>query len=350
MLQFEQNASLKPFNTLGLNSRARYLASVSSEQELLAVLQSVTAQRLPVFILSGGSNVLLSEYIEALVIRPLLRGIRVIEENAQQVLVEVMAGEVWHPFVQHALAQGWYGLENLSLIPGYVGASPIQNIGAYGVEVSQYIHYIKAWHLPTRRWHVLQPAQCRFAYRDSIFKQQAGDWVISRVAFCLNRHAQLALGYADVCEQAGPKPTPQSVAQAIMRIRQAKLPDPAKIANVGSFFKNPVINKPHYETLKQHYPMLSCYPQPNGQVKVAAGWLIDQAGWKGKNMGSVGMYEKQALVLVNQHIASLADVQRLSQAVQDSVFQKFAIQLEQEPVLVHFQTQTQIQKQYNEDL
>lgn len=336
MLQFEQNASLKPFNTLGLNSRAKYLAGVTTEQELLSVLQSVTAKRLPVFVLSGGSNVLLSEHIEALVIRPLLRGIRVIEAHPEQVLVEVMAGEEWHPFVQYALAQGWYGLENLSLIPGYVGASPIQNIGAYGVEVSQTIHHIKAWHIPSQCWHILQPAQCQFGYRDSIFKQQAGDWIISRVVFCLNRQPRLALGYGDVRAQAGLHPTPESVAKAIIQIRQSKLPDPKKIANVGSFFKNPVIDMAHYDRLKQHYPTLSAYAQPNGQVKVAAGWLIDQAGWKGKSIGSVGMYEKQALVLVNRHIASLADVQQVSRAVQDAVLQKFAIQLEQEPVLVNF--------------
>ena len=336
MLQCEQNASLKPFNTLSLNSTARYLASVTTEDDLLAILQSVTAKRLPIFVLSGGSNVLLSEFIDALVIRPLLRGIRIIAENTQQVLVEVMAGEEWHPFVQYALAQGWYGLENLSLIPGYVGASPIQNIGAYGVEVSQYIHHIKAWHLPTGRWHILQPAQCQFGYRDSIFKQQPGEWIISRVVFCLSRQPHLALNYGDVREQAGVHPTPESVAKAIIQIRQAKLPDPKKIANVGSFFKNPVIDIAHYEQLKHHYPLLGSYPQPNGQVKVAAGWLIDQAGWKGKSIGSVGMYEKQALVLVNRHIASLADVQQVSKAVQDSVFQKFAIRLEQEPVLVNF--------------
>lgn len=336
MLQFEHNASLKPFNTLGLNSRARYLASLSTEDDLLAVLQSVTAKRLPVFVLSGGSNVLLSEYIDALVIRPLLRGIRVLDDSPQHILVEVMAGEEWHPFVQYALAQGWYGLENLSLIPGYVGAAPIQNIGAYGVEVGQYIHHIKAWHLPTQRWHILQPEHCQFGYRDSIFKQQAGDWIISRVVFCLSKQPQLALSYGDVREQAGTNPTPASVAKAIIQIRQAKLPDPKKIANVGSFFKNPVIDLAHYERLKVTYPALGSYPQANGQVKVAAGWLIDQTGWKGKRMGSVGMYEKQALVLINHHIAALADVHKVSQAVQHSVFEKFAIRLEQEPVLVKF--------------
>jgi UDP-N-acetylmuramate dehydrogenase len=291
---------------------------------------------LPVFVLSGGSNVLLSEYIDALVIRPLLRGIRVLGDSPQQVLVEVMAGEEWHPFVQYALAQGWYGLENLSLIPGYVGASPIQNIGAYGVEVSQSIHHIKAWHIPTGRWHILQPEQCHFGYRDSIFKQQASDWIISRVVFCLSKQPQLALSYGDVRQHAGSNPTPASVANAIIQIRQAKLPDPKKIANVGSFFKNPVIPVAQYEQLKIHYPALGAYPQSQGELKIAAGWLIDQAGWKGKSIGCVGMYEKQALVLVNYHIASLADVQQVSKAVQESVYQKFAIWLDQEPVLVKF--------------
>lgn len=336
MLQFEPYASLKPFNTLNLNSRARYLATVSTEHELLSTLNSVTAQRLPVFILSGGSNVLLSSYLNALVIRPVLKGIKLLNSVNQQVLVEVMAGESWHALVQYTLAQGWYGLENLALIPGYVGAAPIQNIGAYGVEVSQCIHAIRAWHIPTRCWKTLTPDECQFAYRDSIFKQQAGDWVISRVIFKLNLQPQLMLSYGDVRALAGRHPTPRSVAQAIIQIRQAKLPDPAVIANVGSFFKNPLVSQQTYAALKTQYPAMPAYAQADGSMKVAAGWLIDQAGWKGRYMGAVGMYEKQALVLVNRHIAALADIQAVSNAVQEAVRQKFALQLEREPVLVQF--------------
>lgn len=336
---FRHNASLKPFNTLSLNSTAQYLADVYSEADLQQLLQSVTAKRLPLFVLSGGSNVLLPEYVPGVVLRPLLKGIRVLEDNEHDVLVEVLAGEEWHPFVQYCLAQGWYGLENLSLIPGFVGASPIQNIGAYGVEAGDCIEYVRAWHIQNERWVHIHKADCQFAYRDSIFKQQAGQWVISRVVFRLSKQAKLSLGYGDVQQQAGRHPTPQSVANAIIHIRQAKLPDPQKIPNVGSFFKNPVISDTQFSVLKQQYPSLSGYPlsgpQANPQqVKVAAGWLIEQAGWKGKRLGNVGMYEKQALVLVNHGVASLQDVQRTSQAVQQSVYDKFNIRLEQEPVLV----------------
>lgn len=335
MLVFKQNASLKPFNTLSLNSTAQYLAEAYSEDDLQQILQSVTAKRLPLFVLSGGSNVLLPEYIPGIVLRPLLKGITVLEEDDEHVLVEVMAGEVWHPFVQYCLAQGWYGLENLSLIPGYVGASPIQNIGAYGVESGDCIEYVRAWHITEQRWYHISKAECEFAYRDSIFKRQAGQWVISRVAFRFNKKPHLTLSYGDVQQQAGRHPTPQSVADAIIRIRQSKLPDPEVIPNVGSFFKNPVITDTQFSTLKQQYPALSGYPQANvHEVKVAAGWLIEQAGWKGKRLGNVGMYEKQALVLVNHGIATLQDVQRTSQAVQQAVVEKFSIQLEQEPVLV----------------
>lgn len=334
MLKFEQNASLKSLNTLALNSTARYLATVDSEQDLLAALNSVTAKRLPVFILSGGSNVLLGEYIRALVIHPVLKGIQVVQETSQHVLVEVMAGEEWHPFVQYCIQQQWYGLENLSLIPGYVGAAPIQNIGAYGVEVGEYIDSIRAWHIGEQRWYTLKPEQCRFGYRDSIFKQQAGQWVISRVRFRLSRQPKLVLSYGDVQQQAGRYPTARSVADAIISIRQSKLPEPNKVANAGSFFKNPTISVTQFTGLKQQYPQLNGYPQGPDSVKVAAGWLIEQAGWKGKRIGSVGMYEKQALVLVNHACASLADVQAVSSAVQRDVQARFGIQLEAEPVLV----------------
>lgn len=336
MLVFEQNASLKSLNTLALNSTAKYLATVDSEQDLQAVLNSVTAKRLPLFILSGGSNVLLSEYIDALVVHPVLKGIRIVQETDQHVLVEVMAGEEWHPFVQHCIQQGWYGLENLSLIPGYVGAAPIQNIGAYGVEVGEYIDSIRAWHIAGLCWQTLTPQQCSFAYRDSMFKQQAGEWVISRVTFRLSKQPKLLLSYGDVQQQAGRYPTARSVADAIISIRQSKLPEPKKIANVGSFFKNPTISATQFTGLKQQYPQLNGYPQGPDLVKVAAGWLIEQAGWKGRRIGNVGMYEKQALVLVNHASASLADVQTLSAAVQYDVKARFGIQLEAEPVLVNF--------------
>lgn len=336
MLHFAEYANLKSLNTLNLSSTARYLASVDTEESLQAVLTSVTAQRLPLFILSGGSNVLFPEFVNALVVRPLMKGIHILKQDDAHIWVEVMAGEEWHPLVQFCLAQDWYGLENLSLIPGYTGASPIQNIGAYGVEVGDYIESVKAWHIATQQWAILMKEQCQFAYRDSIFKQQAGQWVISRVLFKLNKQPKLTLNYGDVKTQAGRYPTPKSVAQAIIHIRQSKLPDPKITPNVGSFFKNPLIEISHFEHLKQQYPTLVGYPQDNNQVKIAAGWLIEQAGWKGRQLGSVGMYAKQALVLVNHGVAGLQEVHQLSRSVQQSVLDQFAVQLEQEPVQVSF--------------
>lgn len=336
MLHFAEHANLKSLNTLNLNSTARYLASVDTEESLVDVLHSVTAKRLPLFVLSGGSNVLLPESVNALVLRPLMKGVHILKQDDVHIWIEVMAGEEWHPFVQYCLAQGWYGLENLSLIPGYVGASPIQNIGAYGVEVGDFIESVKAWHLQQQRWVSLSKDACQFAYRDSIFKQQAGQWVISRVVFKLLKQPKLMLNYGDVQSQAGSRPTAQSVARAIINIRQSKLPDPKIIANVGSFFKNPVITASQFEDLKQHYSSLVGYPQPHNLVKIAAGWLIEQAGWKGRCLGSVGMYEKQALVLVNHGVAGLQDVNHLSLSVKQSVFDKFGVQLEQEPVQVQF--------------
>ncbi len=330
-----ERARLDRLNTLRLPCVARFVAEVDSVAGLNAILNSVTAKRFPRLVLGGGSNLLLPEVLEALVIRPMLRGIRLLETDGDgdRVVVEAMAGEPWHEFVMTTLARGWYGLENLALIPGTVGAAPVQNIGAYGVELVDRLHSVQVMD-KAGKIHHLRPDQCHFSYRDSMFKQQDGEWVIVSVRFALTLTPKLVLGYGDVVQAAGTHPTPLSVARAICHIRSQKLPDPAQIANAGSFFKNPCVVTSDFQRLKTQYPQIAGYPQADGQIKLAAGWLIEQSGWRGRRLESnkVGMYEKQALVLVNYGGAVAQDVLALSAAVQADVWSKFSVKLEREPV------------------
>jgi len=333
-----ERARLDQLNTLRLPCVARFLIEVDSVADLKAAINSVTAKRFPRLVLGGGSNLLLPEVLEACVIRPMLRGVRLIEADGNRVVIEAMAGEPWHEFVMTTLAQGWYGLENLALIPGTVGAAPVQNIGAYGVELVDRLHSVQVMDKTGRIFDFL-PHQCHFTYRDSLFKQQDGDWIIISVRFALSLTPKLVLGYGDVVQAAGTHPTPLSVARAICHIRSQKLPDPAVIANAGSFFKNPCVSASDFQRLKTQYPQIAGYPQANGEIKLAAGWLIERAGWRGRRLDSasqrVGMYEKQALVLVNYGGAVAQDVLALSTAVQADVWSKFAVHLEREPVYPH---------------
>jgi len=336
-MRFFEQYSLTYLNTLRLPCTARYVAEANSISDLSAIIKSVTAQRLPRLVLGGGSNLILPQLLEALVIRPNLKGVRLLVQQGNEVVIEAMAGEVWHDFVLQTLAQGWYGLENLALIPGSVGAAPVQNIGAYGVEVADRMHSLLAMDRDGQV-HEIWPADCGFAYRDSVFKQHPDDWIIVAVRFRLSLVPRLVLGYGDVIKAAGARPTPESVARAIIHIRQAKLPDPARIANAGSFFKNPCISIADFQQLKTQFPDMVGYTQPHDQTKLAAGWLIEQAGWRGKRLpagdqvGPVGMYAKQALVLVNYANATADDVLALSAAVQADVKAKFGVNLEREPV------------------
>lgn len=337
-MQLIEKARLDQLNTLRLPCVARFVAEAHSVSDLAAILKSVTAKRFPRLVLGGGSNLLLPEVLDALVIRPMLRGIRVVHTQADQVIVEAMAGEPWHEFVMTTLERGWYGLENLALIPGTIGAAPVQNIGAYGVELVDRLHSVQVMDR-AGVLHEFKPDECQFAYRDSIFKQRDGEWVIVSVRFALTLTPQLILGYGDVVKAAGVNPTPLSVAKAICHIRSQKLPDPAKIANAGSFFKNPCVALADYQRLKALHPNIAGYPQADGQMKLAAGWLIEQSGWRGRrltspseSLGKVGMYEKQALVLVNYGGGTARDVLALSEAVQADVWSGFAVRLEREPV------------------
>jgi UDP-N-acetylmuramate dehydrogenase len=296
----------------------------------------------PKLILGGGSNLVLTRDVAAVVLKVEILGRRLVSQADDAFIVEAGAGENWHDFVAWTLAQGWPGLENLSLIPGTVGAAPIQNIGAYGLEVAERFHSLRAWDFEKRAFLTVDRNQCRFAYRDSLFKQEgwhlSGRMAIASVVFRLPKIWVANARYRDVGDELAAQnivtPTPQDVADAISAIRRRKLPDPALTPNAGSFFHNPLVSQAQAAALAADFPALPRYPQPDGRVKLAAGWLIEQAGWKGRKLGPVGMYEKQALVLVNRGGATGADVRRTMAAVQAAVREKFAVDLTPEPIFV----------------
>ncbi|HEX5277162.1 MAG TPA: UDP-N-acetylmuramate dehydrogenase [Fluviicoccus sp.] len=335
---FLENQELSRFNTFGLPARARFLALVDSDEELKRLLLSVTARNLPVLVLGGGSNLVLAGDFPGLVLVMRQRGIRLLSTTDTSVVVEAAAGECWHDFVLHTLSRGWSGLENLALIPGTVGAAPVQNIGAYGVEIKDRLAGLTAMNRETGECRDFSLTDCGFGYRDSFFKRQGKDrWIITRVRIRLDRIANPQLAYGDIQRQLASAgvvdPSPLDIAHAVMSIRRSKLPDPAVIGNAGSFFKNPVVTAEQARQLKSQWPELVSYPQPDG-VKLAAGWLIDQCGWKGKFLGAAGVYEKQALVLVNRGGAKGKDILALSMAIQRSVEDRFGVRLEMEPVVV----------------
>jgi UDP-N-acetylmuramate dehydrogenase len=346
-------------NTLGLRARAA-VAVLDDESAIPVLCEALAAGRndpkgreadAPLFILGGGSNVVVQARPRHRVLRVVLRGIRLWDETADHWIVEAAAGEPWHGFVDHCLSQGWPGLENLALIPGTVGAAPVQNIGAYGLELDQRLHSVVAWDLRAGRACTLRPDECGFAYRDSLFKRDgAGRWLIVRVRFALPKAWTPRLDYPDLRDHPGLRgvgktpdaggatseaaPTPRQVFDAVCDIRRRKLPDPAVLGNAGSFFKNPVVGASQAAELKRRFPDLRTYPQADGRVKLAAGWLIERAGWKGRRLGSVGMHERQALVLVNHGGAQAADVLALARSVRADVQERFGVDLEQEPVVL----------------
>lgn len=330
---------LSSFNTLGLRSSASALVRYGHADQL-AELSQLAETYQEVFVLGGGSNVVLAAELSALVVKVESRGIRLVAETRDAWVVEAQAGENWHDFVAYCLDQGWPGLENLALIPGTVGAAPVQNIGAYGVELDQRIHSVTTWNLPECRLVEMDAAACRFSYRDSFFKREPlGRWLITAVRFRLPKAWKAVLGYPDLRRHealaaAGEKVTARQVFEAVCEIRRRKLPDPAVLGNAGSFFKNPVVSPARYEAIRKVHEQLVAYPQDNGDYKLAAGWLIDQAGWKGRCMGPVGVHDRQALVLVNHGGASARDIAHLAQAIRDDVAARFDVVLEQEPVVI----------------
>ena len=332
-MQIQTQVQLKPFNTLNLEAIATYYSRIQSTDDLIAALEFAEQQQLNVLILSGGSNMLLPEQIDALVLHMDIQGIEMLEGNEQHQCLRVGGGQVWHDFVLWTTEQKFYGLQNLALIPGLVGASPVQNIGAYGVEVGEFIHAVEVYDRKLKKFDSIPVSDCHFSYRHSIFKDDPTRYVITHVTFKLLKQANLKLNYGDLKAAVGDNLTAENLQQQVIRIRQSKLPDPKEFPNVGSFFKNPIVNQQVFDQIAVHFPNLPHYPQANDQVKMAAGWLIDQAGWKGKQLGPVGMFHKQALVLVNYGHASLTDVRQAYGAVQQAVWDKFKIMLEPEPVL-----------------
>ncbi len=333
-----QHQDLTHFNTLRLQSRAQYFAAPDTPAEAIALIKQYASQ-MPITVLGGGSNVVLAAELPGLVLHPQFKGRRLLRQDDTQVEVALAAGEVWDQVVAWSLAQGWQGLENLSLIPGHCGAAPVQNIGAYGVELADVLVGLTAINLTTAEEKQFSAAECDFAYRDSYFKSQApGQWLITEIVLRLNlQHQPLKLGYGDVAEHFAQLPVgkqnAQGLREVICAIRSAKLPDPANLPNAGSFFKNPVVKTSQYQALKQQYPALVAYTLASGEYKLAAGWLIEQAGWKGHQPGGVGMHSQQALVLVNHSQNATAEqVNAVAEQVRRDVFTQFGVWLEQEPL------------------
>jgi len=338
-LTIEHDVSLQAFNTFGLAAYARHYLRVTDVSDLDALRADARFAGMACFILGGGSNVLLTRDVAALVLHMAIGGREILGEADGKTLVRAGAGENWHAFVDYTLAQGLGGLENLSLIPGTVGAAPIQNIGAYGLEIKDVFHSLTIYDLASGERRTLDAAACRFGYRDSIFKHAEGaGLVVLDVTFALPRAWQPNLRYAELAqavEAAGvAAPTPRQVSDTVIAIRRRKLPDPAQIGNAGSFFKNPVVPAAQCAALLARFPQLVHHRQPDGSEKLAAGWLIDQCGWKGKSVGAAGVYPKQALVLVNNGGATGAEVQALAQAIQRDVRERFSVELEPEPVFI----------------
>ncbi len=333
----ERNVDLSRRNTLALPARAQRLARPASVAELVTVLRERDADE-PLFVLGGGSNVVLQDDLPGLTVIPDLHEIECVGEDDRQVRIRAGAGVIWDQLVAETVARGWYGLENLALIPGSAGAAPVQNIGAYGVELADVLESVEAVSVASGEVLRFAAGECEFRYRDSLFKSRCrGQFVITHITLALRKTGQCRIGYralAECFEGASLEQIhPAAVRRAVMQLRQSKLPDPRTLANAGSFFKNPLVTVEHHQRLQADFPQLVAYPQQDG-VKLAAGWLIEQAGWKGRSIGPVGMHRQQALVLVNHGGASAQQVLQLAAAVRADVERLFAVTLEQEPVLL----------------
>ena len=342
----EKNVALQSYNTFHIVAKAHTLVRIGSVEALREVIAHPALGSLPKFILGGGSNIVLTGDVKPLVLKMEIAGRDLVEETAKAFIVQAGAGENWHDFVAWTVAQGYFGLENLALIPGTVGGSPVQNIGAYGVELQDRFESLQGIDLVTAEEFTLNAAQCGFGYRDSVFKHpagiatlgMAGRAVITSVTFRLPKPWKPVLGYADIDKKMAAtgiaSPTAQQMFDWVCEIRRAKLPDPQVIGNVGSFFKNPTVTPEQCADIIAREPRIVHYHLADGSVKLAAGWLIDACGWKGKSVGQAGVYEKQALVLVNRTGATGGEVMTLAKAIQTSVYERFGLMLEAEPVVV----------------
>ncbi|MFY9309337.1 MAG: UDP-N-acetylmuramate dehydrogenase [Bacteroidia bacterium] len=330
-----ENFSLKKLNTFGIDAFAKYyveLDTLTGFQEILSDNAYKTEQKL---ILGGGSNILFTKDFNGVVLKNKLKGITVVDETADHYFIKAGAGEVWHEFVMHCVTNNYAGLENLSLIPGCVGASPMQNIGAYGVEIKDCFHELEALRIEDLTLHTFSNSDCKFGYRESVFKHEyKNQFIITSVTYRLNKRPVLNTSYGAIekeLEAMGvAAPSIQTISKAVCNIRSSKLPDPAQIGNAGSFFKNPEITADKHKLLKEKFPELVSYSLAGGNYKLAAGWLIEQCGWKGKTFGDAGVHKLQALVLVNYNNATGNEIYQLSQKVMDSVKEKFGVDLERE--------------------
>lgn len=334
-MQVSENVLLKSYNTFGIGAHARYFATFASVEDLMALMEQQQRSNLPRMILGGGSNILFTGDFNGWMLKNELKGITVVKEDNDYVYVKAGAGENWHGFVQHCIALQLGGLENLSLIPGNVGASPMQNIGAYGVEIKDVFHELEALHLDENHIVTFNNADCQFGYRESVFKRQyRNQFAILSVTYRLSKKPHFNTSYGAINEELQRMNVQtlsiQAISQAVINIRSSKLPNPAEIGNAGSFFKNPTIPKEQFEALHAAFPQLVAYPVANHAFKLAAGWLIEQCGWKGYRKGDAGVHAKQALVLVNYGEATGKEIYQLSQEVVDSVEAKFGVVLERE--------------------
>lgn len=334
MLNIQSHVSLKPYNTFGIDANARYLVEINHADDINTLLQLSDFVNIPKLILGGGSNVLLCHDFDGLVIKMNIQGIEVIREDDDHVYVVAGAGVGWHELVLFCVQHGYAGMENLSLIPGTVGAAPLQNIGAYGVELEQVFESLTAVHTRTGERRTFLHADCQFGYRESVFKHELkGQYIITGVTFQLDKRPTFHTRYGAIQETLAEMGISddalsiKAISDAVIRIRRSKLPDPAQIGNAGSFFKNPEIPKAQFDTLKGQFDALPGYPIGEDTVKIPAGWLIEQAGWKGYRAGSAGVHAKQALVLVNHGNATGQELLALAKQVQDSVQEKFGVSI-----------------------
>lgn len=331
----QKDVQLKPFNTFGIEATAKYFIEVSSINQLQEILQSPDYQSTERLILGGGSNMLLTKDFDGLVIKIAIKGFEVVNENEDNIWIKAGAGLGWHDLVMQCVNQNYAGMENLSLIPGTVGAAPMQNIGAYGIEIKEVFEELQALEIATGEIKTFDKAMCNFGYRESIFKHEAkGKYIILNVTFKLNKKPTFHIEYGAIkdtlAEMNISEMSIKSISDAVIHIRQSKLPNPAEIGNAGSFFKNPEIPNTQFEALKAQFPTIPAYPVSETTTKVPAGWLIEQAGWKGQRFGNIGVHAKQALVLVNYGGGKGQEIKELSQKIQASVKEKFGIQLSAE--------------------
>ncbi len=331
-MQVQDNISLQPYNTFGISAHAAHFILLTDKNQIPEITVTWPGEK---HVIGGGSNILLTQDVEGITILNRLKGIELIQENDNHVWLKVASGEVWHELVMYAIDKGWAGIENLALIPGTVGAAPMQNIGAYGIEVKEVIEQVTAWNWDEQRYITLNNEQCRFGYRDSVFKHELkGKVLITDVLLRLNKNAIFNTSYGAITqelEQMGvTELSIKAIAHAVIAIRSSKLPDPRVIGNAGSFFKNPSVSKTQHDELQTQYPGIPSYPIDDSHVKVPAGWLIEQCGLKGYTTGNTGVHEKQALVLVNKGQATGKEIWELSEKILQTVQQKFGICLERE--------------------